>query len=136
MFRGSISGGSATWKHISHCQWAGWRKGLEKWLNRIESPSQSRDNILFYYKNLHDPNALLLYYTYEIHFRRLLILKKGLHATQYKRTLLWMSTSQMIQWERVVDHGKATATAPCSFTSYFGQEMSYVYNFIACGLRC
>jgi len=80
---------------------------------------------------LRDPNELFLYYTYQTQFRRLLLLKKGLHAAQYTRTLLWMSTSEIIQWGRVFDHAYATATAPCSYTSYRGQEMLYVYNFIA-----
>ena len=57
---------------------------------------------------------------YETQFRRLLVLIKGLHAAQYTFTLLWLSTSEIIVWERVVDHAYAAATGPCSLASYFG----------------
>jgi len=64
-------------KDISPSVPAGWREGAgETWLNRIQSPSQTLDNIQQYYTKLLYPNELFLHYTYQTQFRRLLLLKK------------------------------------------------------------
>ena len=77
----SISAGSETIPrleaHLSVSGLAGGRRSGETRLNRIQNPSQSRDQILVFYMNLKDPNALFLSYSYETQFRRLLILMKG-----------------------------------------------------------
>jgi len=91
----SISAGSDTIsRQEAHLSVSGLSEGRgagETWLNRIQNPSQSPDQIQVFYMNLKDPNAHFLYYTYETQFRRLLILMKGLHAAQYSFTLLWLS---------------------------------------------
>jgi len=47
----------------------------ETWLNRIRSPSQTRDNIQRYHMKLLDPNEFF-YSTFQTQFLRLLLLKK------------------------------------------------------------
>ena len=53
------------WTSHRQCQLAGGRGADGTWLNRIRNPSQTRDNILRYYRKFLDLNEFFLYCTFQ-----------------------------------------------------------------------
>jgi len=71
-------------------------------------------------------NVFFLHSTFQTQFPMLLILKKGLNAAQYTCALLWEHTTEIIEWESVVQQAYAVVTAPSSKASYLGLVMPHV----------